>query len=358
MKNCPNCDYVEKDDSAIFCQNCGKNFVTVTESASNQVSDQKTIRFVSERQMKTQKVRRPKSLITGILIGVLFFGFIFGGVFTMFFGNFNFNQYVGDLNYTGSTDSYTSIEISFDTALGNIEISSANNLNGSFAIEQKVYSNQANQDINSVDHVEIDYSIDNIVVSFKTKSNSFSFFGSTSFKHDFVIRVDSNLLIKDLLLISSTGSIKANLADQSLSAVHLETSTGDIESSFSNCTFSGGPTLIQASTGSISFELFDSLFLKTQQWDIKSSTGSVTSSIDVRRSMSNLQSFHIESSTGSVDLTRNYQVSVSESLTAHVSTGKIMFDGVDKGKNFKIQQGLENGFSYNLQTSTGDITIS
>ena len=68
MRICPICNYAEKDNSSLFCSNCGKSFNKVTTLTSNQ-----KVRVPTEDNSKKRKILGyflTVSLLSSILVDI------------------------------------------------------------------------------------------------------------------------------------------------------------------------------------------------------------------------------------------------------------------------------------------------
>ena len=359
MKNCPACNYVEKDDSSVFCQNCGVSFNQFGSNELIQKENQKQVKFISKKRVKGNKGNlKTLFIVSGIV--VLIFGLFIGGMFMFINTNVNYSNYVDTINYSGLEGNFTDINLNIDNSIGNVEIFSGDlGQNSSFLIAQSVYSSNANSNIEDASKVNIVYSYDKIDISFK-QDDSGSFFSNQKFKHNFLITINPNIAISSLQLTLSTGNVITTFSNQTIDDIHLETSTGNIDSSFTNIGFRTGNSQIKTSTGSIYLTLAHSIFNTSRYWDISTSTGNIESNLHVSSPSESQQTFGIQTSTGHIHFNRTYQTDLSESIDASTSTGAIHFEGVSKGKSFNYSNLKVNTpltFKIGLETSTGDIDI-
>ena len=359
MKNCPVCNYIEKDDSSVFCQNCGASFNQFGSNELIQKENQKQVKFISKKSVKGSKGNLKTFLIVSGIV-VLLFGFFIGGMFVFINTDLNYSNYVDTIDYSGLDGNFTGINLNIDNSIGNIEVVTKNlGQNSSISIKQSVYSSNANANIEDASRVHIAYNYDKIDISFK-QDDSGSFFSNQKFKHNFLIAINPNIAISSLQLTLSTGNIITTLNNQTIDDIYMETSTGNIDTTLTSCEFGIGHSLIQTSTGSIQFTLANPILTSSRGWEISTSTGNIESNLHVSRSSESQQTFSIQASTGHIQFNRNYQTNLSESIDASTSTGAIHFEGDSKGKSFNYSNVLPNNplsFKIGLETSTGDIEI-
>ena len=359
MKYCPNCGNAEKDDLSVYCQNCGTSFDVVTTPFAHTQLNQKNFTFTNSNHPNHFKSKSKHTLVALGMI-ILVFGLVVGSMFLLYYPNVNYTSHIDRVKYSVEEGNYQSVSFNIDYQIGNVDLLSEEMpSNTSLYLYLDVYSNNPNQDRDSAEKVNITQGEKTIAVSFLSLSSRL-FSPNPVFKYNLDIHVNNKLRISDLGIYVSTGNIQIALTNQSMNTMNIVTSTGQIQNSFTHCTFLDGMTYIQTSTGTISFSLTNSLLSESRDWDVKTSTGSINANIHVGSLTGTQQSFNFQTSTGDITLNRNYQVELKENIDATVSTGNIHFDSLNKGKSMSFSNdAVWASLTMNLhaQTSTGNINI-
>ena len=353
MQTCNTCGFVEKDDSSLFCQNCGNSL-----RETNNQMNQPRVSFINQRTIK-KSVTNGKTVVIVFGVAFLLIALVIGGLFVGLYNNSFTYTKIGERTYSEPLDSVKEISFDFTNSLGNYFIKSGIGLNDAFSINQAVSSTNGNAQLGDSTEVIVNNVNGSVSITFDANQNSFS---SQNFKYDFVISVNIEVPIKNINLFTQTGSIDSMFQNQTIYSFKEVSNTGTVTTSFIDCSFMDGLTGVSTSTGYIQFDLESPSFYSNRTWDIGTSTGSITSNIKISNMSNYEQKFDIHASTGSVNLNRSYKNNPFETITARVSTGSISFNNIDQvGKTFSNNNGNTNSpliLHFNLETSTGDIHIN
>lgn len=350
MKTCPQCGNLEKDDSSRFCQNCGNQLPSLVGSSPQNLSRQENVVFQNRRSGKRSHglgIGIGLALIALVLLGTFFVGNNLLGVNYTKIGE---NTYIHRL----TSDTASNLSLTIVDNLGDVQITTSNLDNFSYEITQTVYSRSSSTKLSSAVPVKNHIIPGEIQLTFDTSDN---------LKYDFNIVIGAKMKIKDLSINTQVGNIQISLYNQTVSSFKAISSTGNVFSTFSSCTFAVGEGVLQTKVGNSQLELSGSTFLSNRTWNITSATGGVSTFVDVSATYLTHQTFNLASNIGTVILTRGYHPPVHEFLFNEVSTGKITVDGVtqNSGTNFYGTQNQVNSpsiFEYHLKAYVGDIIVN
>ena len=170
----------------------------------------------------------------------------------------------------------------------------------------------------------------------------------------------------DVRIISSTGSValfanKANLTH----GLTARTSTGSLTLNFSSCTI-GNDITGDVSTGSVTFDSYNMRYTKDCDWDISTNTGSIDVQIKQNLEMDANINGTIQTSTGSIDLLyEDSMSSIGSRFTCATGTGSITYTSLGSGGMSNVGNVIStddygtatNKYTFYVSASTGSIEV-
>ena len=395
MKTCPKCDYADKDENSVFCQNCGASFA----SEANENFSESVLSTGSEKQVKFVSAKKGSSttgnanqkiigLVVVIVVGLSLLA-MSSQLFSFGFFGFNWDEFNNSQEEFNLSNDTIFLELDIQNSIGLVTVKTDENLAGlnKIVLNRIIYV-RSNTEGDMAEVTDYSFTNNSNTAKMTFKEEGFSLINlnfNTKYKYDLVVKMSPDFVLKGTNIKSATGKVNVALEHTNVSSLNAATSTGTIDVNINGVDYFGSedsiivssstgkinlnvinstlPALnVESSTGGINIDVINVVFLKdlhniksstgkinlvfinckfekiTGDWTVETSTGSITATFQdfANYTSSTKQNFAITSSTGSVTINTDFNTDIGFKLDLSTSTGSISSNFLNTGdsKNY------------------------